>query len=1517
MGLEHLAVSGIKDRTGGLAGENRGSISNCHSAGSIKGANHIGGLVGDNYGDLSYCYSTADVNATDEYAGGLVAWNYGSVSDCYATGSVSGDVSAGGLIGLSGGVVSGCYSAGDVTSRRGGGVGGLMALNYESVTDCYSRSNVKGRSGCGGLIGRNYDSVLNCYSTGDVHATNPTSTDSVGGMIGSNYSDSVSNCLWDTETQTHGVTEGVGSKWAKNADVVGLSTAEMQTKATFTSAGWDFAGESANGTREVWQMPVSGGYPVLSLLQNSGVPFPLAGRGTISDPYLIGDANELGMVNWYPEGSCFKLTSDINLSGTRWSGPVVPEFGGSFDGAAHRLENVQISGHGRLGFVGCLGEGGEVRNLRIEGGAVIGTEKAVGGLVGENRGDVSNCYFAGDVNGVEDVGGLVGLSSEGSSISGCYFMGDVNGFECVGGLVGENYGSLSESYTVCDVNASEDYAGGLVGRNEGNVGVSNCHAVTYVRGRYYLGGLLGYNARANVTDCYSTGVVKGSSRSGGLIGQNGDDEDEDVQGGVVVNCFSKCPVEGGHYVGGLVGWNNGGHISDCNSTGDATGSLDFVGGLVGRNDRGNITRCHSMGNVHGHDYIGGLVGYSLDSSVWNCYSTGDVRGAKYIGGLIGANGSRVWECYSIGSVRGENSVGGLVGINSSIVWGCYSTGDVEGSAFKAGGLVGHNVGNVANCYSTGDVDGNNHIGGLIGSNYEHGHASNCFWDTETQTHGVTESVGHFGGVTDNVAGLTTVEMQTESTFTSAGWDFLGESANGTSEIWQIPAGGGYPVLSLLENSGVPFPLAGAGTIGDPYLVADANELGMVRWYPEDCSFRLTTDIDLSGIAWSGAIVPAFGGFFDGNGHKLMNMQISGGGWLGLFGGLAASGQVKNLGLEGASVRGIWWWIGGLVAENRGTVSSCYSMGGICGDGYVGGLIGTNYGNLLNSHSVSDVNGASDYVGGLVGSNLGSISNCYSSGKTSGENWVGGLIGSISEGKVTNSYSVGEVTGVQGVGGLAGRVSGDVLGCYSKGTVTGSTYVGGLVGSSGGSTSGCYSTGDVTGGEKVGGLVGGNSGDISECYSIGKVYGGDSVGGLIGGNSGDISKCYSAGSVRGDDMVGGFVGYNIDPGEILNCCSVGDTNGVAKVGGFVGHNDDGAEVSNCYAAGDVNGITDVGGLVGHNEGSRVLNCFWDIEMQSHGVTESIGNYEGGTVDNVVGLLSREMVIKEMFTSVGWDFAGEEENGTEDVWTICSGTNYPRFAWQIRAADFLCPNGITGRDFAFFALYWLSDDCGPANQHCSGTDLDLSGRTAAKDLELFAEGWLDDATFVVRGPQPPARASDPSPVDGAVDVKTDAVLNWQSGYGAVSTNVYFGITNPPDFRINQRDTIFEPGPLANGATYYWRIDEVNEVGTTTGRLWSFTTGSPPAPATMPVPPDGAVDVSTDPVLRWKPGADATSHDVYFGTVSPGILQGNQMGASFVPGKLAYGQTYYWRVDERNTHGATTGSVWSFRVRSSGTR
>ncbi len=96
----------------------------------------------------------------------------------------------------------------------------------------------------------------------------------------------------------------------------------------------------------------------------------------------------------------------------------------------------------------------------------------------------------------------------------------------------------------------------------------------------------------------------------------------------------------------------------------------------------------------------------------------------------------------------------------------------------------------------------------------------------------------------------------------------------------------------------------------------------------------------------------------------------------------------------------------------------------------------------------------------------------------------------------------------------------------------------------------------------------------------------------------------------------------------------------------------------------------------------------------------------------------------------------------------------------------------------------------------------------------------------GENPPSVVTNPQPSHVATDVSFFPSLNlgWTAGSGADSHDVYFG-TNPSpsssEFVGNQTATVFSPSSLAWNTTYYWRIDAVNQYGTTNGPVWSFTT------------------------------------------------------------------------------------------------
>jgi hypothetical protein len=222
---------------------------------------------------------------------------------------------------------------------------------------------------------------------------------------------------------------------------------------------------------------------------------------------------------------------------------------------------------------------------------------------------------------------------------------------------------------------------------------------------------------------------------------------------------------------------------------------------------------------------------------------------------------------------------------------------------------------------------------------------------------------------------------------------------------------------------------GTGEPNDPYRIATAEDLNDIGNHKRDWSrqFILVNDINLAEFAGTQFNIIAngttkFTGVFDGNDHRIWNVtwnSITRDG-IGLFGYVGTGGQIKNLGMENVNVQaGNGWYVGGLAAQNEGTITNCYSTGSVSGWMYVGGLVGFNYGTIVSCCSTGSISGNYS-AGGLLGGNSGTITSCYSTCSVTGEYFVGGLVGDH-VGTITGCYSTGSVSGTgYQVGGLVGR-----------------------------------------------------------------------------------------------------------------------------------------------------------------------------------------------------------------------------------------------------------------------------------------------------------------------------------------------------------------------------------------------------------------------------------------------------------------------------------------------------------------
>lgn len=161
-----------------------------------------------------------------------------------------------------------------------------------------------------------------------------------------------------------------------------------------------------------------------------------------------------------------------------------------------------------------------------------------------------------------------------------------------------------------------------------------------------------------------------------------------------------------------------------------------------------------------------------------------IAGKDFVGAIASATfgNSQISNCFATGTVSGVNSIGGLIGLNQGLaLTNAYFIGSVSTSGTMAGGLIGWNKSSVTNCYASASVTGST-IGALVGN--EQGTSTNLFYDSEVATGG-------------SGTGKTTAEMKTQTTFTDGGWDFIGESTNGTNDIWALASdvNSGYPCFS--------------------------------------------------------------------------------------------------------------------------------------------------------------------------------------------------------------------------------------------------------------------------------------------------------------------------------------------------------------------------------------------------------------------------------------------------------------------------------------------------------------------------------------------------------------------------------------------------------------------------------------------------------------------------------------------------------------------------------------------------
>lgn len=388
------------------------------------------------------------------------------------------------------------------------------------------------------------------------------------------------------------------------------------------------------------------------------------------------------------------------------------------------------------------------------------------------------------------------------------------------------------------------------------------------------------------------------------------------------------------------------------------------------------------------------------------------------------------------------------------------------------------------------------------------------------------------------------------------------------------------------------------------------------------NYALKNDIDASGLVnpagkstynTIGSGNTAFTGTFDGDGHTIVGLQANGG----LFGKLGSGAVVKDINIVSSVFTGkdTGASVGAVAAENNGgKISGVSGYGNTVkgSGGYIGGLVGKNYGGISNSDDQSTVIAGADTVaGGIAGINGGTFDWSNFEAKI-------GYIENVQSNSAVTTAGLSAGQSASNLGGIVGinekhelsvlgpEMDTDINNASAHGVTgkSGSTKTsGGIVGTNNGKLTNVYNESIIHGSEAIGGIAGTNvmvdQGDmfasqptlenIANAVEIIGDAGSQNVGGLVGmQDHATTNQGRNTGAITGCTNVGGMVGYNTAASYLNNLenSPQATITGITYVGGIAGVNE--GEISadnqlNLVNSGKIHGWENVGGIAGKNSG----------------------------------------------------------------------------------------------------------------------------------------------------------------------------------------------------------------------------------------------------------------------------------------------------------------------------------------------
>ena len=538
------------------------------------------------------------------------------------------------------------------------------------------------------------------------------------------------------------------------------------------------------------------------------------GSGTKEDPYRITNGAQLAKLaqnvnngNSY-DRTYFVLNADIVLNDiSNWEswnesttglntwtpiGSNANRFTGTLDGDGHSVSGIYISSkESYQGLVGVLGEEGTIQNINVTASYIKGHSR-VGGICGNNSGNIFKCTNSGNIHGINAIGGICGV---GNAIC-CYNSGTISGdpdySDVIGGIAGAG-NTISNCANSGRIQNGYSMTGGICGVNWGTI--TNCYNIGSINGLYGSSGSICGASSHNIINCY---WLQGTAQNG--IG--------DGSGGTAINVES---VTMDRFASGEIAWLLQGkqeeHIWGQNITFEPTDKFPVLNGMKVVQTNGsymnelsveddmytiscaNELRLFASMVNSGQNTIKGKLTANIalnDTTDWKSWNNSTPINSwipigsgdnPFIGTLDG-QGHTISGIYINNSNEYYQGFVAYLGAGGIIQNLGITASYIKGHSY-VGGICGINDGSLINSFNASDINGTSHVGGICGYN-NRGTIYNCYYlDTRGETGSET--------------------AKTAEQFANGEVTYLLQSSQ-EEQVWgQIIGTDSYPIRQTMDN----------------------------------------------------------------------------------------------------------------------------------------------------------------------------------------------------------------------------------------------------------------------------------------------------------------------------------------------------------------------------------------------------------------------------------------------------------------------------------------------------------------------------------------------------------------------------------------------------------------------------------------------------------------------------------------------------------------------------------------------